>query len=187
MGNWPQKVSVSTKEPSQTFSPLQLVKVFTVWLSDKAMRQLVERMNQSQVCLWLTLRTLWWSHPPKKVGNYLKKESILFHHGCWHFVLVNRLLTIPAYHYNSKLQPRGRSWILMKSSQANSQLRNQSQVINIFLTTKWTNTIKDKIQWESLPGTGLAMSQCNVLNAHFIIYEGLTSRIGIERTILSNE
>ena len=39
---------------------------------------------------------------------------------------------MPACHYNRKLQPRGRSWILMKSSQANSQLRNQSQVKNIF-------------------------------------------------------
>ena len=98
MGNWPQKVSVSTKEPSQTFSPLQLVKVFTVWLSDKAMRQLVERMNQSQVFfdkLWEVC--LWGS---------LNKESILVRHGCWHFVLVNRLLTIHAYHYNRKLQPR---------------------------------------------------------------------------------
>ena len=77
--------------------------------------------------------------------------------------------------------------MLMMSSQANSQLRNQSQVINIFLTTKWTNTIKGKRQWETLPGTGLAMSQFKVLNRHLIIYEGLTSRIGIERTILSKE
>ena len=107
MGNWPQKVSVSTKEPSQTFSPLQLVKVFTVWLSDKAMRQLVERMNQSQVFFWQTLRSLsLGKSSPKKVGNCLNKESILVRHGCWHFVLVNRLLTIRAYHYNRKLQPR---------------------------------------------------------------------------------
>ena len=107
MGNWPQKVSVSTKEPSQTFSPLQLVKVFTVWLSNKAMRQLVERMNQSQVFFWQTLRSLsLGKSSPKKVGNCLNKESILVRHGCWHFVLVNRLLTIRAYHYNRKLQPR---------------------------------------------------------------------------------
>ena len=44
---------------------------------------------------------------PQKVGNCLNKESILVRHGCWHFVLVNRLLTIHAYHYNRKLQPRG--------------------------------------------------------------------------------
>ena len=43
---------------------------------------------------------------PQKVGNCLNKESILVRHGCWHFVLVNRLLTMPAYHYNRKLQPR---------------------------------------------------------------------------------
>ena len=162
MGNWPQKVSVSTKEPSQTFSPLQLVKVFTVWLSDKAMRQLVERMNQSQVFFGQTLRSLSLGKlSPQKVGNCLNDESILVRRGCWHFVLVNRQLTIPAYHYNRKLQPRGRSWILMKSSQANSQLRNQSQVINIFLRTKWTNMIKDSTRDETFTlGTCYDPMQC---------------------------
>ena len=102
------------------------------------------RENESKSSFfWQTLRSLsLGKSSPKKVENCLHKESILVRHGCWHFVLVNRLLTIPAYHYNRKLQPRGRSWILMKSSQANSQLCNRSQVRNIFLRTKWTNTIK---------------------------------------------
>ena len=117
------------------------------------------RENESKSSFFLTNseKFVFGKSSPQKVGNCLNKESILVRHGCWHFVLVNRLLTIHAYHYNRKLQPRGRSWILMKSSQANSQLRNQSQVINIFLRTKWTNMIKDKRQWETLPGTGLLL------------------------------
>ena len=66
------------------------------------------RENESKSSFfWQTLRSLsLGKSSPKKVGNCLNKESILVRHGCWHFVLVNRLLTIRAYHYNRKLQPR---------------------------------------------------------------------------------
>ena len=121
------------------------------------------RENESKSSFfWQTLRSLSLGKlSPQKVGNCLNKESILVRHGCWHFVLVNRQLTMDAYHYNRKLQPRGRSWILMKSSQADSQLRNQSQVINIFLRTKWTNMIKDSTRDETFTlGTCYDPMQC---------------------------
>ena len=66
------------------------------------------RENESKSSFFLTNseKFVFGKSSPQKVGNCLNKESILVRHGCWHFVLVNRLLTIPAYHYNRKLQPR---------------------------------------------------------------------------------
>ena len=162
MGNWPQKVSVSTKEPSQTFSPLQLVKVFTVWLSDKAMRQLVERMNQSQVFLTNSEKFVFGEVIPPKAGNCLNEESIHISSSIVTDVdILSSLRGCSQYPLTIIIESCNRgyaeSWILMKSSQANSQLRNQSQVINIFLRTKWINMKKDKRQWETLPATGLLL------------------------------
>ena len=96
-----------------------------------------------------------------------------------------------AYHYNRKLQPR--ICRVMDINEVKSGDFSAAQPISshkYFSENQMDKTIIGKRQWETLPGTRLlllrlAITQCK--NGHLIIYEGLTSGIGVERTMNSNK
>ena len=122
------------------------------------------RENESKSSFfWQTLRSLSLGKTsPQKAGNCLNEESIHISSSIVTDVdILSSLTDCSQCPLTIIIESCNRgyteSWILMKSSQANSQLRNQSQVKIFFLRTKWINMKKDKRQWETLPATGLLL------------------------------